>query len=176
MDQDTKKAVIATLAADRPGIVSELAELVHGLGLNIEDSRMTVLGGDFAVLMSVAGGEAALGQLEDELAARTTGAGFAYLFRRTEDKPAGTTPGLKVTVAAMDHPGIVAGVASFFSQRGVNIRELSTETTRAAHTGAPVFNLTMDIEPPTAVSVEELYGAFQAFGERENLDGAMNEP
>ena len=48
-------AVIATIGEDRPGIVNELSQLVHALGLNIEDSRMTVLGGEFAVLMSVSG-------------------------------------------------------------------------------------------------------------------------
>ena len=41
------KAVIATLAEDRPGLVSELSAVVHGLGLNLEDSRITVLGGEF---------------------------------------------------------------------------------------------------------------------------------
>ena len=80
------KAVISTIAEDRPGLVSELSEIVHALGLNIEDSRMMVLGGEFAVLMSVAGDEAALAQLDAKLGEQITSGGFAYLFRHTSDR------------------------------------------------------------------------------------------
>ncbi len=44
------RAVISTIGRDRPGIVNELSETVFGLGVSIEDSRMTVLGGEFAVV------------------------------------------------------------------------------------------------------------------------------
>ena len=74
----------------------------------------------------------------------------------------------------MDHPGIVSRVTRFFSERGTNIRELSTESTRAAHTGAPVFNLTIEIELADSGAVDELSGAFEAFCAAENLDGELN--
>lgn len=169
----TQKAVIATLAEDRPGLVAELSELVLGLDLNIEDSRMTVLGGEFAVLMSVTGDEAALKTLETKLATQAESSGFTYLFRRTADKGAADRDVLTVTVEAMDHPGIVHRVTTFFGQRGVNIRELSTDTERAAHTGTPIFNLTMEIEVESGGSVAELEEAFQAFCAREGLDGEL---
>ncbi|MCZ6710963.1 MAG: glycine cleavage system protein R, partial [Gammaproteobacteria bacterium] len=47
------RAVISAIGRDRPGIVNELSQAVLDLDLSIEDSRMTVLGGEFAVLMSV---------------------------------------------------------------------------------------------------------------------------
>lgn len=167
------KAVIATLAEDRPGLVSELSAVVHGLGLNIEDSRMTVLGGEFAVLMSVAGDESALAALESQLAEKAAGDGFVYLFRRTADRSAAEHRLFTVTVESMDHPGIVSGVTRFFSERGVNIRELNTDTERAAHTGAPVFNLTMEIEVSSTQEVDELQEAYASFCEAEGLDGEL---
>jgi len=167
------KAVIATVAEDRPGIVSELASIVHDLGLNIEDSRMTVLGGEFAVLMSVAGEEAALGKLESELGDQAANGGFAFLFRRTADRAQLEHHLFTATVEAMDHPGIVSGVTRFFSDRGANIRELTTETARAAHTGAPVFSLTMEIEVTSGDSIGQLREAFDAFCQAESLDGEL---
>ena len=167
------KAVIATVAEDRPGIVSELSTIVHDLGLNIEDSRMTVLGGEFAVLMSVAGEEAALAELDSKLGEQASSGGFAYLFRRTDDRPQVEHQLFTATIEAMDHPGIVAGVTRFFSDRGVNIRELTTETTRAAHTGTPVFNLTMEIEVASEDSIGALRDAFEAFCLAESLDGEL---
>ena len=49
------KAVISTIGHDRPGLVSDITAIATDLALNIEDSRMTVLGGEFAVLMAVEG-------------------------------------------------------------------------------------------------------------------------
>jgi glycine cleavage system transcriptional repressor len=169
------KAVIATVAEDRPGLVSELSELVLGLDLNIEDSRMTVLGGEFAVLMSISGSDANLTSLETKLAAQGEAGGFAYLYRRTGDRPEKPRQRLVVNIEAMDHPGIVHRVAAFFSERGVNIAELSTDTERAAHTGAPIFNLNMEIEAPVDESLEALSDAFRTFCDQENLDGRLGE-
>ena len=47
------KAVISTIGHDRPGLVSDITAIATDLALNIEDSRMTVLGGEFDVLMAV---------------------------------------------------------------------------------------------------------------------------
>lgn len=167
------KAVIATVAEDRPGIVSELSTIVHDLGLNIEDSRMTVLGGEFAVLMSVAGDTSALDQLDSKLVEQAASGGFAYLFRRTGDRPQAEHQLFTATVEAMDHPGIVSGVTRFFSDRGVNIRELATETARAAHTGAPIFNLTMEIEVAAEDAIDALRDAFESFCAAQSLDGEL---
>ena len=83
------RAVISTIGQDRPGIVNELTEIVHELSLNIEDSRMTVLGGEFAVLMSVTGSEAGLTELEARLTTFSESAEMACLFRRTMDRTLG---------------------------------------------------------------------------------------
>lgn len=171
---NTGKAVIATVAADRPGIVSELSAIIHGLDLNIEDSRMTVLGGEFAVLMSISGADPALADLEAQLAGQAEAGGFAYLYRRTGERTEAPRERHRVTVEAMDHPGIVRGVTAFFSDRGVNIRELTTQTQRAAHTGAPIFSISMEIEVPAEESTDTLQEAFLAFCEREGLDGALS--
>ena len=43
--------VIGVIGPDRPGIVGEVSRIAAELGCNIEDSRMAVLGGDFALMM-----------------------------------------------------------------------------------------------------------------------------
>ena len=167
------KAVIATIAEDRPGLVSELSELVLALDLNIEDSRMTVLGGEFAVLMSIAGKESSLAALREQLAAQADRGGFVYIYRDTSDRPKIQRRIFQVSVESMDHPGIVHGVTAFFSERGVNIRELTTDNEPAAHTGIPVFNMQMQIEVVADEPIEQLREAFQTFCEREGLDGEL---
>jgi glycine cleavage system transcriptional repressor len=63
----TTKLVISALGADRPGIVDELSDIIYSHELNIEDSRMTVLGGEFAILLLISGELTALDTLQSEL-------------------------------------------------------------------------------------------------------------
>lgn len=170
------RAVISTIGRDRPGIVNEVSETVFSLGLSIEDSRMTVLGGEFAVLVSVVGDESQLGELDDRLKEMGRQADFAYLFRRTAERTPGHNMPYRVRVVAMDHPGIVHGIAGFFSARNINIRELETETEHAPHTGTPIFNLTMTVEVPHGTKVAQLRNEFEAFCEERDLDGTLNVP
>ena len=43
--------VVSALGTDRPGLVEALSETVVESGCNINDSRMAVLGGEFAIIM-----------------------------------------------------------------------------------------------------------------------------
>ena len=168
------RAVISTIGRDRPGIVNELTKVVHELGLSVEDSRMTVLGGEFAVLMSVTGGDEALLTLEASLSVLCEATGLAHLFRRTVDRDASLDAlPYQVKVVAMDHPGIVHNVALFFSSREINIRDLNTETRPAPHTGTPIFNLSLTVEIPATAKINQLREEFEAYCADLDLDGEM---
>src|SRR6266850_6447998 len=42
---------LSAIGRDRPGIVADLAELIYDCDCNLEDSSMTILGSEFAVLL-----------------------------------------------------------------------------------------------------------------------------
>ena len=168
------RAVISTIGQDRPGIISQIAEIAHDLNLSIEDSRMTVLGGEFAVLMSVAGGGLPLQRLETQLGRLAKKMDLAFLFRRTGEREnvEGRIP-YTVSVTAMDHPGIVHRVADFFSSQNINIYNLDTVTERAPHTGTPIFSLVMEVEVPPDIRIVELRDSFFYFCDDHDLDGEL---
>ena len=165
------RAVIAVIGQDRPGLVNDLAQLAADLNLSIADSRMTVLGGEFAVLMSVAGGDLPLKRLETKLRQLAEASELSWLFRRTGDRDGveGRLP-YTVNVTAMDHPGIVHRIAGFFSSRNINIHNLETVTERAAHTGTPIFSLAMEVELPPDVRIANLRDEFFYFCDDHDLD------
>ncbi len=167
------RAVITTIGTDRPGLVAELSSAAQTAGLNIEDSRMTILGGEFAILMSVEGSADALNGFETNLKERA-GESLAYLFRRT-DGPSSPLAARSyiATLSALDHPGIVASIATFFSQRQINIRDLNTETTPAPHTGIPMFRVHLSVEIPLDQRIHDLKEAFDAFCADGDLDGTL---
>lgn len=169
-----KYFVISALGKDRPGIVNQLSQLILDCGCNVEDSRMTVLGGEFAMLLMVSGHWSAITRLERQLPALEKKLELTLLAKHTEPR-AGAQDRVPyvVDVVAMDHPGIVRDVADFFASREINIEELSTWTYPAAHTGTPMFSLNMTVSIPGEVHIGRLRDEFTGFCDNLNLDATL---
>lgn len=166
--------VISALAADRPGIVDQLARAAKESACNIMDSRMTVMGGEFAVLMMVAGDESAISQMEAKIPQLSEELDLACVTRRTEQKTsAQKLLPYRVEVIALDNLGIVHEIASFFSGQSINIENMDTETYSAPHTGSPMFSVSMVVEIPSAITISTLKEQFNEFCDDRNLDGAL---
>ncbi|VAW76322.1 Glycine cleavage system transcriptional antiactivator GcvR [hydrothermal vent metagenome] len=170
----TNQLVIAALGEDRPGLVDRLSGWVLESGCNIADSRMTVLGGEFAVLLLVNGNWNNLAKLEDQCDPMQEKLGMTLSIKRTEEKPAeGDFLPYGVDVVSLDHPGIVHNLASFFSQRRINIQDLSTSCYAAAHTGTQMFAVHMTLDVPADVHIATLREEFLDFCDRLNLDAVI---
>lgn len=167
--------VITALGKDRPGLVSALSQAVYDAGCNVEDSRMTVLGGEFAIVLMVSGKWNAVAKLENTLSALGQRLGLDVLHRRTEERAsAGNLLPYGVDVAAMDQPGIVNHLASFFAERGINIEDMVTTRYAAAHTGTPMFSVHISIGIPASTHIATLRDEFLDFCDRLNLDAVMD--
>ena len=120
--------VISAIGDDQRGIVEKVASAIHENGCNIENSRMTVLGGAFAQILMVSGKWNNLAKLESALGALAKQLDLHVSTRRTEPRkaPANYLP-YSVEVVALDHPGIVSQLAHFFTVRGINTRHTSLE-------------------------------------------------
>ena len=168
--------VISTLGKDRSGIVEHLTQPVNDCGCNILDTRMTVLGGEFALMMLVDGNWNAVAKLETLLKPLGSQLALTIIAQRTEQRhPQTDLFPYSVNVVALDHPGIVNQLASFFAARDINIEDLYTDSYRAAHTGSPMFAVTMVVAIPSSISIARLRDEFLDFCESLNLD-AMMEP
>ncbi|MBU0498651.1 MAG: glycine cleavage system protein R [Gammaproteobacteria bacterium] len=166
--------VLSALGDDRPGIVDRLTKVILDYDCNIIDSRMTVLGGEFAILMLVEGNWNTLAKLEKSLPELQVSLGLTIISRRTEERHTETPvmPYL-VEVVALDHPGIVHSLASFFSQRNINIEDLMTSGYPAAHTGSQMFSVHMSIGVPGDIHIASLRDEFMDFCDSLNLDGVL---
>ncbi len=167
--------VITAVGHDRPGIVRELASAVTETGCNIEDTRMTVLGGDFAMLLLVSGRWNELAKLESVLPNQGKRMGLEVHLRRTEGDTADRSQLLPYTVevVAMDHPGIVSELAGFFATREINIREMNTSSYAAAHTGTPMYSVHMTVDVPAGHHIATLRDEFMDLCDQLNLDAIM---
>lgn len=166
-----EQAVISLIGQDRAGFISDVTAIAHECHLNIADSRMTVLGGEFALLMAVQGTSQQLSQFNTRVQHLADTINAAYIYRPTQARDSAEATDLSVTISAIDHPGIVHSIARFFSARHINIADLTTRTEPAAHTGTPVFSVDLTAEIPTGTDLEELKTAFETFCEDAGLDG-----
>ena len=149
-------AVLTAIGADRVGIVDDLSGLVAARSCNIEESRMAVLGGEFAVIMLVSGAPPALDRLSGELAAAGARLGLRVELKATR-RPAPETglPYLLETVS-LDTPGIVHTVTATLRKHGVNIESLETDTAPAPWTGVPMFRMRAHVVVGPAVEIGKL--------------------
>lgn len=166
--------VISALGKDRPGIVDELTQPILDYGCNLMDSRMTVLGGEFAILLLVAGNWNTLARLEKTIPELEQQLGLTIICKRTEEKSsAANLLPYAVEVVAMDHPGIVHHLAGFFSKRNINIEDMVTATYAAAHTGTPMFSVNMSVGIPSDIHIASLREEFMEFCDSMNLDAVL---
>lgn len=171
----TEYLVLSAVGKDRPGIVSELSAAISEHSCNIDDSRMAILGGEFAIILMLSGAPASIEALKQALPTLEESIGLTILTRTTEARsaPTGERP-YAIEVITMDQPGIVHLVTSFFSERQINIDSLETETYPAPHTGTPMFALSMAVFIPNHEDTDELTADFEAFCESQDLDGHLD--
>ena len=168
--------VISAVGNDRIGMVHDLSRAVSDCGGSISESRMTALGSEFAMLLLVSGNWHTLAKLEGEFKKLGDATGMSIQLRRTETRaPRSDMLPYSIDVVCLDQLGIVSGLSGFFSQRGIEIAELSTRSYAAAHTGAPMFAVQMIVNVPSRTHIGVLREEFMDFCDHQNLD-AIFEP
>lgn len=168
--------VISAVGRDRAGIVHELTRVVLECGGNIVESRMTALGSEFAMLLLVSGNWHTPAKLEGELQRLAERNELSVFIRRTEERALSRDHlPYAVDVVCLDQAGIVFNLANFFTQRGIDIAELNTRSYAAAHTGAPMFAVQMNVSIPRDLHIAALREEFMEFCDQMNLD-AIIEP
>jgi glycine cleavage system transcriptional repressor len=152
---------VTAVGRDRPGIVAAISGALFELGGNIEDSRMSILRGHFAVMLIVElGDEGARAQLESELEGIRGRLGLeAVSVSEVETlDPGGAAPSHILTVYGADRPGIVHRITSLLAERGVNVTDLSTKVAGGAE---PVYVMVIEIALGDAAA-DELEAALDA--------------
>lgn len=169
-----KYLVLSALGTDRPGIVKELSEVILECGCNIESSRMTVLGGEFAVMLMVCGQWNNIAKLEDSIAKLETTLQLKIITKRTEPV-AHSENQLPYAVEAIcvDHKGIVHDISEFFSTREINIQEITSSHYHAPHTGTPMFSIQMIVDVPEKLRISRLREEFLEYADKLNIDAIL---
>ena len=166
--------VISAIGSDRTGVVQDISKVILGCGGNIEESRMTTLGSEFAMLMLVSGNWHTLGKLERELESLDKKDDLTFTIRKTDArKPKDDRLPYIVDVISLDHEGIVFSLANFFASHDVEISDVITSSYAAAHTGAPMYSVQMSVSVPSSIHLAQFRDQFYDMCDELNLDGRI---
>ena len=148
---------ITVLGHDRPGIIAETTARLADLGLNLEDSTMTLLRGHFAMML-ICEGAAGGAEIESALAPLTGDGTLTVTVREVPEEQAWATEGTSwlLTVHGGDRPGIVSSIVGEVAEVGGNITDLTTRLS------GDLYLLIAEIDLPASTDVAAVEAAIQA--------------
>lgn len=163
---------LTIIGRDRPGIVSQVTEILYQLGCNIADSSCSILGGQFAMILIISHPE--FGTRESFGAAFTPleESGLSVLLRSLQ--PGGERhPGMlgeicMISVYGSDKPGIVYRVAKELGDRQVNITDLNTKLVGSEK--RPVYVMMIEAVLPQGMALEEISAVVSRLKEELQVD------
>ena len=159
---------VSAIGRDRPGIVAAVAEVLFDQGCNVEDSSMTLLRGNFAIMLVLsAGPDTTATGLESALRSACEPFGLMLSVQPVDDTPSHAEPGHILTVYGADRPGILLGVTRALAEREVNITDLNS---RLVGGDTPVYALILELALPDGLGEEDLRADLDALASDVGVD------
>lgn len=168
--------ILTVAGKDQPGIVAGVTKALFQLGCNLEDSEMTRLGGEFAMMVVFAAPAKATQAAIDRAFAilvrkMKLTVTFKPLSKQEVTPPKHAGPRCMISVYGADHPGIVFRVSEVLAKEKVNIVDVHTHRTPTG-TGKSksLYLMLLDVEVPTKLSLETLDRRLQQLGKQLGVD------
>ena len=160
-----RNIIISAIGTDRPGIVSELSGIITSNGGNVEESRMSRLGSDFAIIMLVTVASDWEESLKVTLKSITE---LTITTKPTNLSQVGDGRQFRIDLSGADNEGIVKVLSKYLAEKSINILEMETHTSQAPVSGTPLFNLNAFVSIPNDVEEKliqsDLYQISQDLG------------
>jgi glycine cleavage system transcriptional repressor len=170
--------IITAAGRDHPGMAHALAQILSDSGCNIEDTTMTRLSGEFAMILIVSppdGEEHArfIQNLETQLAPLESSHGLFVGVRDIDDtRPElADAPRYILSVYGPEKTGLLAAMTGVLAQHGVNITDVQT---RVAGGGA-VYVMMFELELPQGLGEETLQTAIQNAAQSSGLQASLRQ-
>lgn len=154
-----KKAVIlSAIGKDKPGIVAEVSKVLFETGCNIEDSSMTILRNDFAMILLVSlPPDKGSSFLDKKLGAVRKKLGLSIVVRDLKTSELKTAPSAPVrpymiSVYGTDKPGIVFRISDFLARKNINITDVETKIVSPKTN--PIYVMFLEVNMPAHVDAK----------------------
>jgi glycine cleavage system transcriptional repressor len=167
---------LSAIGKDRPGIVADVSGLIYECGGNLEDSSMTLLGSQFALLILLSGsGEEFQYRLSTGCKRLEWEKRLSIFLTPVEEaeglpKASQIAEVYELSTTGLDRMGIVYHVSRLLADQGINIADMHTKTTPSPESGTPIFTTKILLQVPVGVSPGDLLEKLNRLGEKLAID------
>jgi len=163
--------ILTAIGPDQVGLVEKISEFISRRGCNIDDSKMAVFCGEFAVIILISGDSGSVFKISSEYRGIEKETGLSVAIKTpSARKTAEFFLPYKLTATCMDHPGVVYQISGVLSSLGVNIESMETKTYSAPMSGTPLFQLEADVAVPARTNINSLRQRLEQLQRDENID------
>lgn len=153
-------------AADRKGLVEQIANTVSRHSGNWLDSEMRHIDGIFAAILQVEIPAQKWDELQEALECID---GLTMTFAKTT-LTAKPLHRLSFNLVAYDRPGLVLEISNKINALGINIEHFSSQLETASHTGVALFRATFGLGLTAPIQEEQLTQSLYALGDDVIID------
>lgn len=154
-------AALTVVGSDQPGIISRLTSIFHRHGANLEDITMTILEGQFAmILLASYKNPQARQKILSDLQKGSRVMNLSINWRDIKGKLKRGESHLKksysylITAVGNDKTGIIHEISESLYRSGANITDLRSRL--IGEKGKPIYSVLMETDIPKSVSLIKL--------------------
>lgn len=163
--------ILTAIGPDQIGLVEKISKFISTHGCNIEDSKMAVFYGEFAIILLISGDAQNLARVSQHYGEieRENGLRINIKSPSPRKTPEFYLP-YSLVASCMDHPGIVSQISGLLSGLSINIESMETTTYSAPVSGTPLFQLQAHLAVPARTNINELRERLDRLEREENID------
>ena len=170
-----KRFAFTFIGKDRPGIIARVTQTLFNSGCNIEDTTMTILEGEFAMILIASVPSPSLERkLKKAFDLCKAKWGLNHFWNvlpgtviRGEKHPPGTSTYV-VSVIGKDRTGIVYETSRLLAKAGLNITDLNSKILGEGEKA--VFAMVLEVDIPKRFSIKRLDPAWKSLRRRLKVD------
>ena len=165
---------LLALAPEGAQVLRRFTDQAVSVGCNIIEAKESPVGDCTAIVLLADGSWDAIARLEQAAPKVAEKLQLKLLTRRVQPaEPLGDRLPYAVDLSSADKPGILSSLIEFFTSRDVIIMELSARSYPAAHTGAMLFTVQMNIGLARDMHIATVRDEFMDFCDSMNLDAIL---
>ena len=169
-----QRFIMTAFGKDRPGIAADVTQILYENGCNLEDTSMTLLAGEFTLILLFTAGSAdvevslskACRRLEQEK-------NISAFLRPLESQKPVESRGFftrSLHVEGLDQAGIVYNVSRFLANNRINIVDLKSTVKASPESGTAMYMMDIIVQIPEATAMEPLTEGLRAVADELNVD------
>ncbi|GAA2883976.1 glycine cleavage system regulatory protein [Microbacterium esteraromaticum] len=149
--------ILTVAGADRPGLVSAVADVVAAHGGNWENSQLAELAGTFAGVIEISVADDRVDALRTDLDA-LDGMLSITVHTGADTSASDSDQRISISVLGNDRPGIVREISGVLSTHALSIENMTTQTRDAAMAGGRLFESSVTATLPSSADLDALRG------------------